>query len=374
MAFGDEPPGGRIVIAGASGVIGTAAVERFARSERWEVIAVSRRRPVVAADCRFHHLVLDLTDREACVAALAGLPPVSHLAYAAASEAPGLAPGWRDPEVIARNGRLFANLLAPLAGTGALRHVSILQGAKAYGAHIHPVTVPLRESTARDDHANFYWLHEDLVRESGAEHGFSFTIWRPQVLMGTAPGAAMNPVAAIGAYAALCGRRGLSFSLPGDGETLLELVDADLMADALAWSAASPAAAGRTFNITNGDVFVLRHAWPALADSLALPDRGAPPPSFATFFAEPENHEAWRQLALEHGLIRTSLGELLGQSHHYLDLLNGSRIAAKTNPVLLSTIRLRQAGFAGCRDSLESLLGQLKRMADLKLLPQILRR
>jgi nucleoside-diphosphate-sugar epimerase len=261
-----------VLIAGASGVIGAGAVEHFGRLPGWRVFALSRRAPVVLAGCAFTHVPVDLDDAAACDSALAGLPPITHLVYAAVKEAPGLAAGWRDPDLMAANLRMFAHLLQPLAASGRLRHVSLMQGAKAYGAHVHPVEVPLRENAPRDPHANFYWLHEDLLRatSASASAGFTFTIWRPQVLLGSAPGAAMNPVAAIGAYVAICRERGLPFALPGKSEALLELVDTDLLAAALAWAADAPAAAGQTFNITNGDVFVLRHAWPKLAGALGI--------------------------------------------------------------------------------------------------------
>ena len=74
------------------------------------------------------------------------------------------------------------------------------------------------------------------------------------------------------------------------------------------------------------------------------------------------------------GVVRLhALADLLGESHHYADLLLSARLAAKPVPVLLSTIKLRQAGFAGCRDSLEALLGWLDRMVELRLLPGVIR-
>ena len=360
-----------ILIAGASGVIGSAAVEHFARLPDWRVIALSRRLPVVAADCRFAHLPVDLDDPEACRTALAALPEVSHLIYAAACEQEGLVGGWRDPATMALNGQMFANLLDPLAATGKLRHVSLLQGAKAYGAHYHPVSIPLREDAPRDPHPNFYWLHEDRLREASARRGFQFTIWRPQILLGTAPGVAMNPVIPIGAYAAITCERGLPFAMPGSGSAIWELVDAGLLAEAMAWAADAGSAARQTLNITNGDVLVLRDAWPALAESLGLPSKGTAPRSFAEFFAQPESAAAWSAIASRHGLRETSLERLLGQSHHYIDLLGSERIAGKAQPVLLSTIKLRQAGFAECRDSLSSLQAQLAAMTELNLLPPL---
>ncbi len=362
-----------MLVAGASGVIGLAAVDHFARVPGWQVTALSRRVPCTAPGADFRHVSADLRNADDCARLAGSLPPVTHLIYAAVSEAPGLVTGWRDDALIAENGRMLRDLLTPLAQAGSLRHVSILQGGKAYGAHVHPVTVPLRESEPRDNHANFYWLHDDTTRELAARHGFAFTIWRPQILLGKAPGAAMNPVAAIGAYAALCKELGRAFALPGESEALWEMVDADLFAEALAWAAISPQAAGETFNITNGDVFVLRHAWPKLTSALGLEYESAPPESFAAFFASAQCQQAWQRIAERENLVSANLDDLLGQSHHYLDLLTGRRIADKESPMLVSTIKLRKAGFAPCEDSLTSLLRQLANMADLKLLPETAR-
>jgi nucleoside-diphosphate-sugar epimerase len=361
-----------LLIAGASGVIGAGSVEHFARLG-WRVIALSRRRPLVSDDCAFTHVPVDLTDSMACIAALAALPPVTHLIYAAVAEAPGLVAGWQDDALMAQNAAMFENLLHPLATSGQLRHVSLMQGAKAYGAHVHPVTIPLREDTPRDAHANFYWLHEDALSARAAGCGFTFTIWRPQVLIGTAPGAAMNPLAPIAAYAAICRERSLPCGLPGASAGLWEVVDTGLLAEALAWAATSSAAAGQTFNITNGDGFVLRHAWNALASAMGLDGNGDAPPDFASFFAEDVNREAWADLAKRHGLVEPLLPALLGQSHHYLDLLLSPRLAERT-PVLISTIKLRRAGFGGCRDSLSALFTQLQKMIALRLMPPMIKR
>ncbi len=358
-----------VLIAGASGVIGAAALAAFAGQAGWRVTALSRRRPLVAQGLAFDHLAADLEDAGQCARLAGAMPPVTHLVYAAVAEAPGLVSGWSDARLIARNGAMLRNLLGPLAARGDLEHVSLLQGGKAYGAHLHPVTVPLRESEPRDDHANFYWLHEDCTRELAARHGFGFTVWRPQILFGSAPGAAMNPVAAIGAYAAICRARGLPFALPGLAESLWEAVDADLFAQALVWSATSPAANSETFNFTNGDLFVLRHAWPMLGEALGLATQGVPPASFAAFFALPESRAAWQSIASSQNLLIDDIDSLLGQSHHYLDLLTSARIADKAVPMIVSTIKLRQAGFGQCIDSMVSLRRQLARMAALRLLP-----
>ena len=361
--------GPHLLVVGASGVIGAGAIEHFAAKGRWRVTALSRRRPVVAAGCVFDHVAVDLADAGACAGVVAALRPVTHLIYAAVAEAPGLVVGWYDAALIAANGRMFANILDPLADAGALAHVSILQGTKAYGAHHHAIEVPAREDRPRDDHPNFYWLHEDHLRRRAADAGFAFTIFRPQVLLGSAPGAAMNPAAPIGAYAALCRELGRPFAYPGVPNAFWELVDTGLLSEAFDWAAESTAAAGQTFNITNGDVFVPGHAWPHLADALGLAAGEPAPTRLVDFFAASDTLAAWARLVERHGLREPSLPALLGESHHYVDLLLNGGIAEKRVPVMVSTIKIRKAGFAECSDSLASLVHWIDRMAALKLLP-----
>ena len=121
-----------VLIAGASGVIGAAAVEHFARRPDWRVIGVSRRRPDLAADIPFDHIRLDLMDAAACRAASPGFSGVTHLIYAALFEKPGLVKGWYEADQMQTNLAMMRHLTEPLlqAATG-LQHISVLQGTKA---------------------------------------------------------------------------------------------------------------------------------------------------------------------------------------------------------------------------------------------------
>lgn len=357
------------IIAGASGVIGAAAAEHFAR-EGHDVVALSRRAPVLPDRIACRHLPLDLTDAQACRDAVGTIGRADLLVYAAVAEEPGLASGWVNPELIETNARMFSNLATPIAEAGRLRWAGLLQGTKAYGAHLHPITLPAREDSPRDKHENFYFRQEDRLRELAGRHGFDWTILRPQIVFGGAPGAAMNPAAAIGAYAALCRKMALPFAYPGKAANIWEVTDAALLASALGWASASQSAANRIFNVTNGDIFVLRHDWPALAEALGLQPGEEVGGPLAEFFARDEAQAAWRELADEKGLAVNELDDLLGQSHHYVDMLLHERMTeAGRLPVQVSTIKIRQAGFSKCRDSLESMLFWLQRMAETRLLP-----
>jgi nucleoside-diphosphate-sugar epimerase len=180
-------------------------------------------------------------------------------------------PGWFEADQMATNLAMMQNLMDPLLARAArLRHVSVLQGTKAYGAHVHRLKIPAREDSPRDPHDNFYWLQEDYIRAARAGADWRFTIWRPQVVFGGALGVAMNLIPIVAVYGAICRELGRPFVCPGVAGHVIEAVDADLIARALAWAAGSPAAEDETFNITNGDVFVWENVWPAIADALGL--------------------------------------------------------------------------------------------------------
>lgn len=345
-----------VLIAGASGTIGQAAVRHFEALGGWQVVALSRRPPEHAGTGRVRHLALDLMDPEACRAAVANLPPVTHLVYAALYEKPGLIAGWRDPEQMATNLAMLRNLLGPLAARGGLRHVSLLQGTKAYGVHLRPIPVPARERWPRDPHDNFYWLQEDHLREQAARHGFAITVLRPQVVFGEAVGVAMNLIPVIGAYAAIRREEGRPFPFPGGPPYLLEAVDARLMARVLAWAAEAPGAAGETFNVTNGDVFVWHNVWPAIAEALGVEPGEPEPHSLGATL--PGKETVWARVVERHGLRPLTLAALLGESHHYADFCFAHGARRPPAPALVSTIKLRQAGFHDCIDT-EDMFGEL---------------
>ena len=50
--------------------------------------------------------------------------------------------------------------------------------------HLHPIPIPARERDARKDHQNFFFDHEDYLREMGAQQGFNYTALRPQLVTG----------------------------------------------------------------------------------------------------------------------------------------------------------------------------------------------
>jgi nucleoside-diphosphate-sugar epimerase len=342
----------RVLIAGASGVIGRAALEAFRDAPGWEAVGLSRRPPHVD-ECR--HLPLDLLDAAACAEGLRSESPFTHLVYCALQELPGLVAGWFDAELMQTNRRMLENLLAALAPHDTLEHVSLLQGAKAYGAHLGSMRIPGRERGARNPHENFYWLQEDLLRERAAARGFRFSIWRPPVVFGHALGAPMNVLAAIATFAALAKADARPLCWPGGETSPTDALDARLLAEALLWATDAPTAQDEVFNITNGDVFVWENLWPAVANAMQMP-LGEPSPQRLRE-TMPAQAAAWSDLVATHGLRAPRLLEWVGDSFVYLDLFLNADGGRPAPPTHLSTIKLRQAGFAKCIDT-EDMIGE----------------
>ncbi len=141
----------KVLVAGASGLIGAAAIESFLDAG-WDVLGVSRRKPELLRGRDFEFVSLDLRDENAAREALGPLANVTHVAYTAIYENPqDLVGGWSNADQIKVNDAMLRNVIEPLVfRKSSLRHVSILQGTKAYGVHLHPIAIPARESDPRD--------------------------------------------------------------------------------------------------------------------------------------------------------------------------------------------------------------------------------
>lgn len=356
----------KVVVVGASGVVGASAVDEFLDRD-WEVVTISRRRPTIESERETTHLSLDLRDGDATATGLAELADVTHVVYAALYEKPGLVAGWRDSDQMRTNLSMLRNVMEPLLANNPIEHVSLLQGAKAYGTHIHTIPVPAKEAAPRDAHENFYWLQEDWIRDAAQRHGFAWTILRPQLIVGGAVGVAMNVAPVIGVYAAVCRELGLPFSYPGGASYVWETVDARICATALSWAADAPTARNETFNLTNGDVFEWRHLWPTLAEVLEVDQGPDESRELATFL--PENAATWKRVADKHDLRISDIGALIGESHFYADRCFAYGREEPYDPRFLSTVKIRQAGYADARDTSETFSHWLRVLQRRRYLP-----
>src|SRR5947209_6189051 len=278
---GDRMIGKKMVVAGATGLVGNAILRHFGRVDGCEVVALSRRKPRELYGAR--HVPIDLTDSAHCLRAASELEGATHLIYAALYEAPNLIDGWRDAKQIRTNDLMLRNLMAalePVAPT--LRHVVLLQGTKAYGVHVRPLNVPAREGRSEMyEQPNFYWAQENFLRELQQGKGWHWSILRPVLIVGETIGGAMDLIPPLGVYAAMLREQGRALDYPGGAARVSQAVDVDLLARAIGWAGEADAARNEAFNVANGDVFTWQNVWPAIADALDMKPGAAVPLSLA---------------------------------------------------------------------------------------------
>ncbi|WIB35685.1 hypothetical protein DEJ15_16320 [Curtobacterium sp. MCJR17_043] len=185
------------------------------------------------------HLPVDLSDADAAVDGLRLAADTTRLAFAAYVEHADLA------EQIAPNVALLENTLDALDRLDApLRHVTLYQGMKYYGAHLGRFRTPAKEDDPRLMVPNFYYDQEDLLRERAASQGFAMTVLRPEAVIGYAQGTPMNLLMAIGTYVSMTKELGLPLRFPGARTTydgiFYQMTDAELLARATDWAGTTP--------------------------------------------------------------------------------------------------------------------------------------
>ena len=347
-----------VLIAGASGLVGYAALKHFGS----RAIALSRRTPPNLHGAR--HMAVDLTDAVACRDAATSWRDVTHLVYAALYELPGLVNGWRDDQQIRVNDTMLRNLLEPLRAVApGLRHVTLLQGTKAYGVHVRAMKVPAREGRSEmREQPNFYWAQEDYLRSLQ----IPWTILRPVLIVGESIGGAMNLIPALGVYAAVMRERGSVLPYPGGTPHVGQAVDADLLARAIAWAGETEVARNETFNVTNGDVFVWENIWPAIADAVGMA------PGVAVPFSLREIAPAtWDAIRIRQGLASPALGDFVGLSMEYADYQMRYGQTDHGSASIVSTVKIAQAGFTETMDTEAMFRKWFRVFQDQQLLPRL---
>ena len=358
-----------VLIAGASGLVGYAAMKHFATEPDVERIVLSRRAPDDTFGARFQSL--DLMDKAACEAAAEGFSGVTHLVYAALYEQAGLVAGWQQEEQIRVNDQMFRNLLDSLERSAkGLRHVSLLQGTKAYGVHVRPLAVPARENRSEmHEQPNFYWNQEQHLRAAQAGKSWAWSILRPVLIVGYSSGSAMNVMPALGAYAAIRREAGQNLPFPGGAPRVAQAVDADLLARAIAWAGESDHARNEIFNVPNGDVFVWENIWPAIAAAAGMRDGGKVACSLDAEIRPME--EDWTRIRAKYGLRSGTLRDFVGLSFEYADYQMGYGRTEPGPPALVSTIKLMQAGFHEVMDTEAMFAKWFRIFQERQLLPPI---
>jgi nucleoside-diphosphate-sugar epimerase len=115
----------KVLVAGASGLIGAAAIETFLAA-RWDVIGISRRKSELSSGRDFRFIPAHLRDEKAACQALSPLADTTHVAYAAICEnADDLVGGWSNSAQIEANNAMLRNAIEPLSGTPDVQTITV---------------------------------------------------------------------------------------------------------------------------------------------------------------------------------------------------------------------------------------------------------
>lgn len=264
----DDPDAPRVLVTGATGLVGSHAAARF-RDGGWRVRALVR----PGSDARFveslgGQLVLgDVTDPESFSGAAEDCEVVLHAAAHLGSSAP-----WDRFRRVNVDGT--RHVLAEAIRSGARRFVHVSSVA-VYGPPARHPELPLDEDAAIDlplgrsaHYERSKRMAEAAVRRT-AEGAVEWSIVRPAVVMGERD---RHFTPRVGR---LADRRLLATVGPGDNR--LPVVYAGNVAEACRLAAVRPEAAGRAFNVADdGGITqrrLLEEAAPGRATFLPLPRR-----------------------------------------------------------------------------------------------------
>lgn len=184
-----------VLVAGAQSVTGRAAAGHFCSLPDTKVYGLSRRK--LEKMPGLVPINVDLLSIEDVERAITPMKDVTHIVFAAYVEKD--TPGERS----AVNVSLLRNPLDVVdKNAPGLRHVTLYQGGKAYGADLGPFKTPAREDDPRLMGPNFYYDQEDFLKDRQSGRPWHYTILRPEAVSGFGVGNPMNLIMVIGVYAA----------------------------------------------------------------------------------------------------------------------------------------------------------------------------
>lgn len=284
------------LVVGAQGVIGRNLVDHLSTLPAWEVIGLSRR--VGESTDRVRHLSVDLLDPDDCREKLRDLSDVTHIFYTAYQDRPT----WS--ELVPPNLAMLVNVVEAIepVATG-LRHVSLMQGYKVYGAHLGPFKTPARETDANHMPPEFNIDQQNFLENRQRGKSWNWSAIRPSVVCGFALGNPMNLAMVIAIYAAMSKELGIPLRFPGKPgayNTLLEMTDASLLAKATVWAATDERCANQAFNINNGDLFRWNEMLPKIARFFEM--EVAPPLPMSLDVVMADKEPLWNAMVEKYGL------------------------------------------------------------------------
>ncbi len=348
-----------ILVAGAQGVIGQAAAEHFSAAPDTVVYGLSRRKiddlPGVSP------INVDLLSPADVARVVGPLTDVTHVIFGAYVEKD--TPGERSEVNVA----LLRNLLTVVERNApGLKHVTLYQGGKAYGADLGPFKTPAREDDPRLMGPNFYYDQEDFLRSIQTGKSWNFSILRPEAVCGYAVGNPMNLAMVIAVYAAISKELGLPLRFPGPEaayRALYQVTSADILARAADWAGKTAGAANEIFNITNGDYFRWQFMWPRIADAFGMKIAEPIPMPLEIYMAD--KAPLWAKMVEKYDLRPIPY-------EHLVHWAFGDFIFHSAFDNISSTIKARTHGFSDCIDTEEMFTNLFARLRKRRVIPALI--
>lgn len=284
------------LVVGANGVIASNLIKHLLELGDWEIIGLSRRGG--NDDGKLKYISVDLLNKEECTTKLSSLTTVTHIFYAAFQDRSSWA------ELVPPNLAMLVNVVEavePIAS--GLKHISLMQGYKVYGAHLGPFKTPAKENDGGHMPPEFNIDQQEFLAHRQKGKQWAWSAIRPSVVAGTALGNPMNLILVIAVYAGVSKELGIPLRFPGKPgayDKLMEMTDAGLLAKATVWAATQPQCANQSFNITNGDLFRWNDLWPKIAEYFAM--EIAPPLQMSLQTVMADKEALWTKMRNKYGL------------------------------------------------------------------------
>ncbi|RUS48985.1 SDR family oxidoreductase [Cohnella sp. AR92] len=344
------------LVVGANGVIGRNLIDYLLTIPDWEIVGVSRREGVHAG--RVRHVSADLLDEADTREKLSGLTDITHIFYAAYQDRPTWA------ELVQPNLAMLANVvnaIEPIAP--GLKHISLMQGYKVYGAHLGPFKTPARETDAHHMPPEFNIDQQQFLERRQPGSSWTWSALRPSVVCGFALGNPMNLAMVIAIYASISKELGIPLRFPGKPgayRSLLEMTDAGLLARATVWAATEEKCANQAFNIANGDLFRWDELWPKIAAFFGLD--AAPPLQMSLETVMADKNPLWNEMVKKHGLADNSYEDV--SSWRF-----GDFVFSWDYDFFADGTKARRLGFREFVDTEEMFMGIFQDLRDRRIIP-----
>ncbi|KEF54721.1 uncharacterized protein A1O9_09163 [Exophiala aquamarina CBS 119918] len=369
------------LVTGCNGISGNAIVEHLIRQprEEWSKIVVTSRSPLKNywQDPRVEFVAVDFLEPvQTVISTLSrSCEKVTHAYYTSYVHTDDFTK-LRDYNV-----PLFETFLVAIdtiAGQN-LERICLQTGGKHYGPHLGPVFCPMTEDLPRyEDHGlNFYYAQEDFMFDMQKQRKWSYSIIRPNGIIGFTPGKnGMSEAITLALYLLISREMGQTPKFPGNRYFYNAVDDcsyAPAIADLSVWATTQEHTKNEAFNSVNGDTYIWRYLFRRIGKYLGMEipdqteweemgDKETMAHSFRMEDWAADKKEIWNRVCDKYGGNKEAFD---WGTWFFFDWSVG-----KAWPTLSSMSKARKFGYTGYWDSYECWIETLRAFENAGILPR----